>query len=112
MKPFFTDRQVKKFTLKEKFEYIFKQLNMLVQPVIEKTTERIWEGDKYKTFTFLKCSTYNEKGIPLIKNIELPFTDIGIKVEDGLIEITGEKFCYRFPPDMMPEIWRRLKKKL
>ena len=112
MKLFFTDRQVKKFTLKEKFEYIFKQLNALLNPVIEKTTERIWEGDKYKTITFLKCSTFNENGISLINNIELPFVGIEIKAEDNLIEITGEKFCYRFPPDMMPEIWRRLKRML
>ncbi len=30
MKQFFTDQQVRKFTLKEKFEYIFKQLNALL----------------------------------------------------------------------------------
>jgi len=112
MKPFFTDRQVKKFTLKEKFEYIFKQLNFLIQPEIKKTTERIWEGDKYKTSTFFVCMSFNEAGIPLINNIELPFTGMEIKTENNLIEITGEKFCYRFPPDMMPEIWRRLKRML
>ena len=112
MKLFFTDRQVKKFTLKEKFEYIFKQLNALLNPVIEKTTERTWENTKYKTLTFLKCLDYNENGIPLINNIELPFVGMEIKTEDNLIKITGEKFCYRFPPDMMPEIWRRLKRML
>ena len=112
MKPFFTDQQVKKFTLKEKFAYIFNRLNALLNPVIEKTTGRIFEYSQYKTLTFLKCLTFNEKGIPLINNIELPFVGIEVKTENDLIKITGEKFCYSFPPDMMPEIWRRLKRML
>ena len=117
MKPFFTDRQVKQFTLKEKFEYIFKQLNMVLQPK-EVPNEYNYiniSGKYWNAPTRIKripVFSTNEKGIPLINNIELPFVGMEIKVEDNLIEITGEKFCYRFPPDMMPEIWRRLKRML
>ena len=107
MKPFFTDKQVRKFTLKEKFAYIFNQLNMLLQPITEKSHHSY---DYNNHITFLKCLTFDENGIPLINNIELPFDDIQIKTGNNLIEITGEKFCYKFPPDMMPEIWRRLKR--
>ena len=109
MKQFFTDRQVRKFTLKEKFGYIFKQLNTLLQPITEKTSHSY---DYNKHTRYLKCLTYNENGVPSINNIELPFIDMKIKVENRLIKITGEKFCYSFPPEMMPEIWRRLKRML
>ncbi len=113
MKQFFTDQQVRKFTLKEKFEYIFKQLNLLLQPITEKKHETIhFDYSQKKSITYLVCLTFNENGIPLIANIELPFIGIEIKVENELIQITGEKFCYKFPPEMMPEIWRRLKRML
>ena len=114
MKPFFTDQQIRKFTLKEKFEYIFKQLNLLIQPKTKKRTERtlLQHINIYKSISFIECLTFNENGIPLINNIELPFIGMEIKVENELIKITGEKFCYKFPPEMMPEIWRRLKRML
>ena len=107
MEPFFTDKQVRKFTLKEKFTYIFKQLNSLLQPIEDPYS--------YNYITITKripVFIINEEGVKLVNNIELPFEGIGIKIKDNLIEITGEKFCYEFPPDMMPEIWRRLKRML
>ena len=113
MKQFFTDAQVRKFTLKEKFEEIFSQLNLLLSPVTEKKSVIIhFQYSKKKTISHLVCLTYNEKRVNLINDIKLPFGGIEIKVENGLIEIIGENFCYRFPPDMMPEIWRRLKRML
>ena len=111
MKPFFTDQQVRKFTLKEKFEFIFKKLNFLLQPVSKKRTETICWYPR-KTITYLDCSMFDENGINLINDIELPFTDMKLKTKENLIEIIGEKFCYVFPPEAVPEVWRRLKKML
>jgi len=111
MKPFFTDRQVRKFTLKEKFEYIFKRLNTILQPITEKRTEAIsYAYNKHKRIMHLYCLHFNEDGVPLINSIELPFDGMEVKTKKELIQITGEKFSYESPPDMMPEIWRRLKK--
>jgi len=114
MKPFFTDKQVRRFTLKEKFEFIFKKLNFLLQPVSKKRTERTYDALRgvYKSITFITCDIYNESAIDLINDIELPFTDMKLKTKENLIEIIGEKFCYVFPPEAVPEVWRRLKKML
>jgi len=112
MKSFFTEKQVRKFTLKEKFTYIFNQLNTLLNPITKKKSETIYCKYGRKIITYLTCLTYNEKDVALINNIDLPFDGIEIKTEKELIKITGEKFCYTFPPDMMPEIWRRLKRML
>ena len=69
MKPFFTDKQVKKFTLKEKFEYIFRQLNMLLQPkeVPYQYNYITISGKYWNAPTHTKripVFSTNEKGIP------------------------------------------------
>lgn len=117
MKQFFTDRQVRKFTLKEKFVYIFKQLQRMLTPIEDPYNfNYITIAPKYFNGPIhtkrIPVFIINEKGADLINNVELPFIDITIKFKDGLIQITGEKFCYKFPPEMMPEIWRRLKRML
>lgn len=98
MKPFFSDKEIRKFSFKEKITYIFNQLYIILQPVEKKP--------------FHQTITFNEKKISFINEIELPFSDILVKSDPLQIEITGDNFCYRFPPIMMSQIWYRLKKML
>lgn len=113
MKPFFTDKQTRKFT-KEKFTYIFKQLFILLNPVKIPGSYHHIDISKDGRVYIKRIQTFeiNENGIKLINKIELPFTDISIKTDNKIIEVFGENFSYKFPPDFMPEIWRRLKRKL
>ncbi len=125
MKQFFTDQQVRKFTLKEKFEYIFKQLNVTLQPTeISYQYNYITIDSKGWNKTHTKripVYNINEKGIDLIAKITLPFDGINVSTDIVnnifgkdviLIKIEAFDFCYKFPPEMMPEIWRRLKRML
>ena len=96
MKGFFKDSEIRKFSLKEKFTYIFKQLYAILQP--EKSYD-------------ITC-IIDKEGISFINKIELPFTGISIKIISENIEITGENFCYQFPPEMLLEIQKRFKKAL
>ncbi len=108
-KGFFTDREVRKFSFKEKITYIFKQLYGVLQPVETGSYERIYIEGKYKR---IKKYIFDKDNTPIINSVELPFTDISVKSEKDIIEITGENFCYTFPADMMPQIWDRTKKVL
>ena len=114
MKGFFSDREVRKFSFKEKITYIFNQLYTILQPVETTSHETVhFSYRKPKRIKTIFCNCFNEKGIPLINEIELPFTGISVKTDSlEYIEIIGENFCYKFPPTMMPQIWYRLKRML
>ena len=124
MKQFFTDKQVRKFTLKEKFEYIFKQLSTTLQPTeVPYQYNYITIGPKYIYGPIhtkrIPIYSINKKGIDLITKITLLFDGINVSTEKIndifhkkviLIKIEAQDFCYKFPPEMIPEIWRRLKR--
>jgi len=116
MESFFSDWEVRRFSFKEKISCIFEQLYTILQPVetiSHKTIYLMYPGSKKRRIKIITC-IFNEKNVSLINKIKLPFYDISVNKKDSLeyIEITGEDFCYRFPPIMMPQIWYRLKKAL
>ena len=102
---FFNDYEVRKVSFAEKLVYVFTQLHAILSPVETVSSERVF---KYKSIQSVILNVEDKIGI--INEIELPFTDIHIEVDVECIQIIGETFCYKFPPEMCSEIMLRMKR--
>ena len=97
-------------TKSEKIKMVFEKLMVyLIPKEIKRQTETYWATDnKRHTYTIIKaeCNFINSK------NINLPFEDILLEVNEENILILGENFEYNFAPDQILTIWKRIKKTL
>ena len=109
---FFNDYEVRKVSFAEKLVYVFTQLHAALSPVETVSSERVFMyNNKYKSIRSIQSVILNvEDKIGVINEIELPFTDICIEADVENIQIIGETFCYKFPPEMCSEIILRMKR--
>jgi len=109
---FFNDYEVRKVPFAEKLVYVFTQLHAILNPIETIISERLFlDGGKSKYVKSIQSVILNiADKIGIINEIELPFTDIHIEVDVECIQIIGETFCYKFPPEMCSEIMLRMKR--
>ena len=90
--------------------FIFNKLFTYLQP-IEISKKGDWisdEGHKDKkrrwTIYYAECNFANIPNIPLI------YLDVTLEIDEHVIIIKGNDFCYQFTPEQILTIWKRLKK--
>ena len=110
--PFFDTWGLRKYPLTEKLVYVFTQLHAILGPVETVSSEKVFMyNNKYKSIKSIQSVILNVADkIGVINKIELPFTDIHIEADVENIQIIGETFCYKFPPEMCSEIILRMKR--
>ena len=135
MKGFFKDTEVKYFSFEEKLGWIFKQLLAILSPRPEIQNYGFHDPirNKYVNLKISRDFNIDPAKLSFIQQVEIP-QKWGIKLEviDEKINITGifqnkkwkkdkagnqhyydndTEFGYSFPPDMLSEMYNRMKRK-
>lgn len=111
METFFKETEVRTFTQNDKIRFIFNQLITWLQPV--ETSCKKYPNEKYDRYGFDHPGYsiyFNDCNFENTKNIENPFPDISLKIDEKMIIFAGPNFKYQFAPDQILTIWNRMKK--
>ena len=117
MKPLFADTQVKKYSHDEKLLWILKQLIAILNPIIlgEDTysyTTMNSHSKLVKKREKVALINIHPNNIKIAEQIEMPFKDFQLSVDEKEILKFGDDFCYKFPPEQILLILNRNKKVL
>ena len=107
---FFTDAEVKHFSLTDKIKIVLDKLCTNLQ-VTETNKKGDWITDpghddkKRRWIVYINTCNFNN-----VNNIKLPFEEIDLQVTEEKITVTGPNYNLTFAPDQLLTITNRYKK--
>jgi len=115
VKGFFEDYQVKKYSFNDKIKWVFRQLIAILNPVIIGETINSFtvmgeHSKEIKKREKIKLVFIHPDNIKIAREINMPFKNVQILINEKEVQIFGTDFCYKFPPEHILMIWDRIKK--